>query len=161
MGARALRVALSGVTATWRRARLAKVALGKYIILLACLLHLGWAVLLLADSGATAATGVHTLSIVCGGPFRTSFVLVCVALAAIAFPFLRERVSNKALAGMLIPQQLMLLISAGGALAAVFNHHYADGVMRTSTFILTDQLPLILLAFLYTVAVLEAAFSAE
>jgi hypothetical protein len=113
------------------------------------------------DPAVGASIPLHTVVVVCGGAYRTAFVLFSVATAAVIFPFLRVRVSNRALAGMLIPQQLMLLISGGGAIAAVARHHYADGVMRNGTFILTDQLPIILLSVLYSIAVLEASFSVE
>lgn len=143
---------------SWRGARLSRVALGKYIVLCASLLHFLWAALLLVSPDAGGATPLNIVLRVCGGPIRTSFVLTCVALAAMVFPFSKYRVSNRALALMLIPQQTILLMSAGAGIRAAVLGHYADGVARSWTFILSDQLPMILIAALYTVAVLEAAF---
>jgi len=134
------------------------VALGKYIVLCASLLHVIWAGLLLVTPDAGGSTPLHIIVVVCGGPWRTAIVLTLVAGAAMVFPFSKYRVSNRALALMLIPQQTFLLMSAGAGIRAAMLGHYADGVARSWTFILSDQLPVILIAVLYTVAVLEAAF---
>jgi hypothetical protein len=149
---------LRAFDARWRGARLSKIALGKYIVMFASLLHLVWAGLLLFDKSAGNSTPVAILTKVCGGPYRTAFVLVVVAVAAMIFPFIRYRISTSAMSLMLIPQQTLLLMSAGAGVYAAVVRHYADGVIRPWPFILSDQLPVILLAVLYTVAVLESAF---
>jgi hypothetical protein len=143
--------------ARWRDARIAKVALGKYIILFACLLHLGWAIMLCISPSAAGSTPVHILSQVFGGPYRTAAVLLLVTAPALVFPFIRQRVSNQAMGLMLIPQQATLVMSAGAGAYAAMVGHYADGVLRPWPFILSDQLPVILTAVLYTVAVIEAS----
>lgn len=142
----------------WRGARLSKNALGKYIIIYASLLHIAWGVLLMIDPAAAGATPVSIITKVCGGPWRTAFVLIVTSVAAATFPFVRGQISNAALSLMLIPQQALLLVSAGGGIYATVVQHYADGVIRPWAFILSDQLTVILTAVLYTVAVLEAAF---
>jgi hypothetical protein len=149
---------LRRVVNTWRAPAVNAIALGKYVVLLASVLHLMWAALLVVDSAAERSTPVHIVSLVFGGPTRTAVVLVVVATLAMIFPFLRHRVTNHALALMLIPQQMVLLLSAGNGIRATAISHYADGVGRPWAFILADQLPVILLAVLYSVAVLEAAF---
>jgi hypothetical protein len=149
---------IHAVNVAWRGAKLSRVALGKYIIAYASLLHLGWAVLLVVDPRSQGATPVHIIALVCGGPYRSAVVLALVAIAAGVFPFLRSRVSTGALALMLIPQQAFLFMSAGAGIYAAVIGHYADGVPRASAFIFADQLPVILASLLYTIAVLEAAF---
>lgn len=149
---------LSNLTEGWRGARLSRVALGKYIVLFASALHIAWALLLLIDPATAGSTPVHVLVVVFAGPLRTAITLALVAGMAMAFPFTKYRISNRALASLLIPQQAILLMSAGAGFRAVLLGHYADGVARSWAFILGDQLPVILLALLYTVAVLEAAF---
>lgn len=155
---RRVRRAFVLVGRSWRETRLSRVAVGKYVVLLASLLHLMWAGLLIADVGAGGSTPVAILLRIFGGPVRATVVLVAVASAAMCFPFVRYRMSAKAMAAMLLPQQTVLLMSAGAGLWATSIGHYADGVIRPWGFILADQLPVILLALLYTVAVLEVAF---
>ncbi|MEX2439696.1 MAG: hypothetical protein WD739_07425 [Actinomycetota bacterium] len=145
----------------WHRARLSSVALGKYIILFASALHIGWAALLLADPEAAGSTPVSLITRLCGGPYRSAFVLVITAVVAMVFPFIRYRVSARTMGLMLIPQQFLLFVSAGAGIYAASVGHYADGVDRPWSFILSDQLPTILVALLYTAAVLEAAFDPQ
>lgn len=145
----------------WRDSRIARANLGKYIILFASSIHIGWALLLWATPAAEGATPVHILSVVFGGPVRTAVVLLIVASAALAFPFIRYTVSRPTLALMLIPQQAVLIMSALAGARAAWIGHYSDGVPRPWAFILADQLPVILAAVLYTTAVLEAAFADE
>lgn len=148
---------LRAASTAWRDVRVSKVALGKYIVLLASLLHLAWAVLLLWSPTAGRSTPVAIIVRICGGQYRTAFVLATFAIVAMVFPFIRYRITNRMMAGLLIPQQILLFFSAGAGVLATVRETYADGVVRGWPFILSDQLPVILTALLYTVAVLEAA----
>lgn len=56
----------------------------------------------------------------------------------------------------LVPQQLLLLISAGGAVAAISAGMYADGTIRSRAFIAVDQVPAILTALCHTMAIVRA-----
>lgn len=142
----------------WRTSRVSEVAIGRYVILFASLLHIGWAILLCINPEAGLATPVNVLVRFFGGPYRTAATLVFAAVLAMVFPFKRHRVSNLAMAGLLIPQQALLFMSAGAGIYAAFIGRYADGVPRGTVFIISDQLPIIILSLLYTVVVLEAAF---
>lgn len=51
---------------------------------------------------------------------------------------------------LLIPQQLLILMSGVISLSLALQGQYADGVIRPFFFIFTDQLPPILLAFFFT-----------
>ncbi len=144
----------------WHEARLSRVALGKYIILMASLVHIVWAVLLFVEPAAGGSTPVSILVKTFGGPIRTGVVLLIVAVTAMIFPFSKFRGSNRALALMCVPQQAILIMSAAAGVRAAFFGHYADGVARGFAFILSDQLATILLAALYTTAVLEASIEA-
>lgn len=141
----------------WKTTRVGSEPLGKYIILAASFLHYIWASLLLVDYRAGGSTPVHIIDEVCGGRFRAAFVLAVFATSAILFPFVSQ-VGKRTFAVMLVPQQTLLLLSAGSGLSSVINEQYADGVLRGWAFILSDQLPVIIFALLYTVAVLEAAW---
>jgi hypothetical protein len=154
---RSARASLRLLLDAWRINRVGKVALGKYIVLYASLLHLVWAGLLIASPEAAGPTPVHVLTVLCGGRYRAAFVLLLIALAALMVIFQRGRVSNRAMSLLLVPQQLTLLLSAGAGMYATIVQHYADGAPRAWPFILADQFPVILAALLYTIAVLEAA----
>jgi hypothetical protein len=138
-------------------AQLSKVALGKYIILLASVLHLVWAGLLVFAQGAGNSTPVAIITKLSGGRERAAVILVGVSVAALTFLYTKRTKSNATVSALLVPQQLLLFLSAGAGLWATIRESYADGVIRDWAFILTDQLPVILLAVLYTVVVLEAA----
>jgi hypothetical protein len=154
-------VLLKRVSEGWRGAKLSRVALGKYIVLFASLLHVAWAGLLVFSADAAKSTPVAVISSLCGGRYRAAFVLIVFAVAAMTFPFFRRRITSTAMAGLLIPQQFLLLMSAGAGVWAAVQEKYADGVVRGWPFILSDQLPSILLALLYTVAVVESAFEPD
>lgn len=53
-----------------------------------------------------------------------------------------------------LPQQLLLMISAGSSLWAVLLSQYADGAPRHWAFIFADQLPAILAALCHTGALI-------
>jgi hypothetical protein len=141
----------------WHELRVARVALGKYIVLFASLLHLVWAGLLFTSVSAGESTPVHVLLVVFGGRWRTGIVLVAVAGAAMGFLFVKGRVGGAVMGLMLVPQLFALLLSAQAGVWATLQHHYADGVVRAWPFILSDQSPIIILALLYGIAVLEAS----
>jgi hypothetical protein len=52
-----------------------------------------------------------------------------------------------------IPQQLLLVSSAVGALESAWLGYYPDGTIKPGMFIFADQLPMILLAMKYTVLI--------
>ncbi len=151
--------ALDHEWALWRSARISRAHLGKYIILLASIMHVGWAMLLFMSYDAAAATPIALLVQVFGGRYRTGIVLVIVAVLAVAF--IRLKATNQErdnrLVFMLVPQEFILLLSAIAGVWAVCQGHYADGVIRAWPFILADQLPVILIALLYTAATVEAS----
>lgn len=118
------------------------------VIWFASLLHMLWGALLLISVDPTGATPVATLLAV----FRDREALALV-LFAVAFSALYGMRHAKHF-WMVIPQQIVLVVSAVGALFAVFHGMYADGVARPTLFILSDQAPVILTAPLYTAAVL-------
>ena len=61
-----------------------------------------------------------------------------------------------ALSLFLVPQQLILWCSAFNGLYCTFIQQYADGTKISWPHILTDQSPVIFMALLYTVALLES-----
>ena len=62
---------------------------------------------------------------------------------------------------LLLPQQALLYLAAWGGLQAILEGEYADGVTRPYSFILTDQLPMMLFALIHTIAILEIPWQTE
>ena len=56
---------------------------------------------------------------------------------------------------LLLPQQILLVVVALGALWFVILSSYADGVLRSRWFILADQVPIMWLFVLHTVSILR------
>jgi hypothetical protein len=156
---RAFRTWAWDVYDTWTNSsiQIAKHALGKYIIGFACLLHLIWAALLAFDIRAGNATPLSILFILFPEKWAVIFVLVTVAIMAGGFLDLRlrARYNLAVLSMLLIPQQIVLWMSAGAGINAAIVGHYADGVVKSFYHIAADQSPCVLMAFLYTVALLE------
>jgi hypothetical protein len=110
----------------------------------AVILHFTWAALLLVPgTRAFSATPVHEVYGVAGySAWRTAVLLTFVATAALAGLIRNTPPGLKIL--YLLPQQLVLGVSAAGAALAIYHSHYADGVLRPATFIAADQLAVIL-----------------
>ena len=106
---------------------------------------------------AVRDTDPHPL-VVAGGRYRAAVWLIIVAIPAFAYPLVRE-FGRYGLPLMLIPQQVLLLMSAFAGIHAAVQQHYADGVLRGWAFILGDQMAMIALAVLYTIAIVEAAWA--
>lgn len=117
-------------------------------------LHMSWIVLLLVPhTHAFNATPVHEVYALSGfSAWRTVALLGVVAGAALV-GLTRDIAPGLKLVCML-PQQLVLGISAAGAILAIVHSQYADGVPRPITFIAADQLAVILTWLAHTIAML-------
>jgi hypothetical protein len=113
----------------------------------AILLHFTWALCLLDDTAAANATAVHTL--VHYIPIWQA-VIVYVIVAAMA---LLHSVVKTAL--LLLPQQFVMMVSAGGAVYAMYLGQFADGVQRSHAFLVADQAPAVIAAVFHTIAILR------
>lgn len=119
----------------------------------AIVLHLTWAGLLLwPDTQAQQSTAVHELYLLVGDTWGTSLLLLAVAGIAWAGTSSSTTPGHKIL--YLLPQQLVLGISAAGAMTAMLHSSYADGVGRPVTFIIADQSAIVLTWIFHTVAIL-------
>jgi len=78
-------------------------------------------------------------------------MLVSVALALIGLTFNKSKLSFL----LFLPQFSFLLMNASSALYYIMIGRYADGVIRSSQFIFIDQLPSIIAAVIYTVAIFD------
>lgn len=112
-------------------------------ILLVAVLHILWAITLVfspSGLGSTPVSGVyHYIHFL---PYMVAVFLSASLLALYAVGKVKDEIIR---ALFLMPQQALLLFSAFAAINAITTQHYADGVMRPLAFILTDQMPVVLL----------------
>lgn len=124
------------------------------IILYAVALHFIWAICLFVNPNVLHITAMGTYLDYFSPttPHATLLgILFCVvAILAVVGLFVKDKLSRLLL---MIPQQMMLVISAAGALQAMISGSFADGVIRTHSFLIADQLPAILVATGHFIAV--------
>lgn len=118
------------------------------IITYAIALHLVWAIALFYDPAAGNATAVHTLILMVGRDIATWSYFVGAGLAVLGLILI-----GPAAFLCLLPQQFIMMVSAGGALWAMHLGQFADGVQRDHAFLIADQSPAVIAATLHTVAI--------
>lgn len=119
------------------------------VIVLAASLHICWGVLLLADAAVAGVTALSILGYLI--PNYAAITLLASSCLAIA-SMITDKRTLRAL--LLVPQQFLLSVSAGGALVAMWLGQYADGVMHNRIFIAADQMHLPVLAVVHGVLIL-------
>lgn len=117
-------------------------------ISMAITLHLVWATLLLIDPAAVNATSVNAIFKFIHSPTELAFALYSVAILASFGLFTKI----PWIVLLLLPQQIALMMSAAGAIDAMWLAQFADGVSRPRTFLIADQLYSVLLAMGHTFA---------
>ena len=114
--------------------------------------HALWGILLLIDPSPSFVTSIHQFMWL-PGRFLLAAMFLCVAgLAAGGLTFWRRHIIRSALAAF--PQQMILVVSAYGALAAMWAGQFADGVPRPPTFLIADQEYAVLLALTHAAALI-------
>lgn len=124
------------------------------MVLFAISLHLWWALMILVDQSALNATGLSSLYHYIYPAPLLAWVLVSAAGMAFLGLFVR---SHPWLVILLIPQQVLLVMSAAGALDAMWLAQFADGVLRPRAFIAADQMYSVLAAIGHTMAIIARA----
>lgn len=126
------------------------------IVLYAAVLHYVWAACLWIDPAAGQATSLARLSSVIG-PDLLPFLLFAVSTLALVYVFF---LAEMRLLGLLcvLPQQVILLMSAWTAVKAMSAGSFADGVLRPTAFITADQAPAVIAAILHTLAIILGAW---
>ena len=123
------------------------------IILYALLLHLGWAYLITSNLMALNATGLNSLYRLIPHPTLLVIILVCASILAGT-----SLATRKAwLVLLIIPQQILLMFSAAGAIEAMYLGQFADGIHRSRQFIEADQFALVSAAGWHTIGVIAHA----
>ncbi len=126
-----------------------KFELGAVMIIYASVLHTSWALLGFIDISAAQSTALAGIVSVFGYTWAP-YVLVGVGLLATNALYFRSRNFRLML---MIPQQIVMFISAYSSGLAVWFGQYADGTSRPWAFILADQLPALIAAVCYSVAI--------
>lgn len=144
--------------------KIARAALGKYIIAFACALHVVWAAVICIDIRGVNATPLSIIYVLCQHDrVFTVAVLLFVSLLAMGFLDirLRAKLSMSSLSLFLIPQQIVLWCSAFNGIYCTLMQRYADGTVMSWPHIAVDQAPIVMTALLYTVALLESRHPPE
>lgn len=121
------------------------------MVLFAIALHYVWAVSLYVDSESMNATALYAIQKWIGhfGQHATLVALPIVATVALFGLFVRPMW----FVIFLIPQQILLTMSAVGALEAIWISQFADGVVRSRGFLVADQSYSILASIGHTAAI--------
>lgn len=115
-------------------------------------LHLTWSLLLLMSSAPEQTTAVYTLAQLFPNQYGLALILVAVAGCATYGLFKRSTdITDRVL--LLAPQQILLGISASGALVAMATGEFADGTARSSAFLIADQAPAVLALFVHSASI--------
>jgi len=123
----------------------------------AIVLHLVWATLILATDNAPAkATPVAAVARIF--PARAGLAIIFVTVAFCALLSIYQSRLSVLKISLLIPQQLILGVSAAGAIHAMTVGHYADGVIRPKGFLVADQLPAVLALLVHSATIIYLAY---
>ena len=121
------------------------------IIILYCIfLHILWGVLLVVDYTSGNITTLYDLTHLFG--HALPYILIGVASLA-AYPLFFSMGLVWSII-MIIPQQLILMISAMTAINAMICGCFADGVIRSHLFLVSDQGTFVLAAIFHTLALI-------
>ncbi len=112
-------------------------------------LHLAQGILLSFFETAGNTTSTSTLMTLVPDHTIAGIILVMVALLSI------YQLATGTSKWLFLPQFFMLIIAMGGAVLAISNSAFADGVVRSRAFIAADQLIYIILPWIYGIVILE------
>lgn len=121
------------------------------IALLVLAIHLVWAALISWSGSYIQSTPLSMITRTVGSPV----ILACVLMISCVSTVIGMN-SRAALTRTLcfLPQQTLVSMTFVSSFEAVAAGQYADGVVRSFSFILSDQLPSMLIAVFHTVAVI-------
>lgn len=123
------------------------------MVLFAILLHLWWTGLILIDPAALNATGVSSLRFHGASPGVVAAMTFFAAIFASIGIFTRQ----PWVVLLLLPQQVLLMMSMAGAIEAMWLGQYADGVVRPHAMIMADQGYSLFAAICHTMAIIAHA----
>lgn len=118
------------------------------MILYVIVLHYAWAVLIFIYDGVTAVTALAAMRYIMPRPF----VMIALTVAATLSLWSLFARSKWTAVLLMVPQQFFLFVGAGGAVEAMWEGHFADGVVRPHTFLIADQIHMVLTAICHSLA---------
>lgn len=120
------------------------------IVLYAVIMHVVWGTCALIDSSAYNATAFSGIYNVFGD--LSPYLCFGVAASAMVALFIPSMLFSFIL---MMPQQCLFFFSAFAALHGMIDAHFADGVIRSREFIVSDQIPALLGAVAHTLAMVR------
>ena len=120
----------------------------RWILTYGVALHLLWGLAILSDPSAVRTTPTYLLGQLVPNTTLLAMVLLCSSW--LAAQVVTEPVLQPKHVLFLIPQQVLMLVAAAGALGRILVGAYADGVLRSNQFLLVDQAPNVIAAVLQT-----------
>ncbi len=114
-------------------------------------LHVSWAVFLLASPATMNCTPIHWLA----ESFHSNRWVLSAWLFMTAYCGYRWTRRGIQSSILLLPQQIVLVISAGGSIVSAVTQQYADGVIRPWSFIGAGEAVNVMVAAAHTCALLE------
>ena len=121
------------------------------IVLLVLCLHLTWAGLIAWTGRYIHSTPLAIVTQTLGSPHILALTLSLSCLLAVVGMFAQAALTRVI---CFVPQQTLVSMSFASAFGAVAAGQYADGVVRSFAFILSDQLPSMLVAVFHTIAII-------
>ncbi len=123
------------------------------MVMFAISLHFTWAVAVFIDSAALNATAISALHVYIPSVPLLITVITTVAVCATIGLFTR----TLWVVAFLMPQQILLMMSASGVIEAMWLGEFADLVARPQAFIVADQCYAVWAAIWHTVAIVAHA----
>ena len=118
-------------------------------------LHAIWAALLFGNAKAMRSTAVSGPAKLFPNHYGLAILLVTVAVCALTGIYLKRLSASKVM--LLVPQQIMLGLSAFAAVKAMYFGHFADGVPRPRPFLIADQAPAVLALLVHSATIIYLA----
>lgn len=118
-------------------------------------LHGLWAILLFVSAstlGATAISGPAELF-----PNRIGLAILFIVVAACALLGIYMKKPSPTKVMLLVPQQIMLGLSAFAAIEAMVHSQFADGIVRPQPFLIADQAPAVLALLVHSATIVYLA----
>ena len=128
-----------------------------YILWAATLQHIVWLILLSISEAPIHTAPMSALAFL-GRPGAVIVLLVSVVGSLFGLGYWHPMLNKFPTinpAFLLLPQQMILTASALTACVLIYQGHYADGVIRPSTFIAADQVGGIVIAICHTTAIIR------
>lgn len=125
-----------------------------FIIFYATILQVVTGIVLLLSSKPLEIAQLGIFNVIF--PYKLGAVLMLLSVALVLYADLK--IKNKVVNILLhIPQEFFLILTAISGILYISLGHYADGTVRSQSFILVDQLPGIIAAALYLVFLFDFA----